>query len=147
MNGENKSLNEIFVDMANSPIKPVYDKVTSILSKATKWSFGWQPRPQSRSDIPDRGWKMTLDNILSGSFTIEIYLSVQLKYVITVSLTIMGAAFNIEQLGWTGIIPYTDLEQNPFQERLSAVFPHNKEDDTEVEYHGRIREFIKQYPI
>jgi hypothetical protein len=147
MNNPNKKLDELVIDMANAPIKPLYDKVTSILSKATKWSFGWQPQPSSRPDIPNQGWKMTLDNILSGSFTIEIYLTVQLKYVMTVSLTIMGAAFNIEQLGWTGIIPYADLEQNPFQERLAKVFPHNKENETKDLYYERIHEFIKQYPL
>lgn len=143
---DNKTLRDHFIDMANSPMKPLYEKVSRIISKATRWSPGWQALPPSRPGIPDKGFKMNLDCILSSSFAVEMYFLIRFKQKMAVSLNLEGIAFNIEELGWTKIIPHEELEQNPFQENLAAVFPHGLENDTEDLYHARIRTFLEQYP-
>ena len=76
-----------------------------------------------------------------------MHLSVKLKRQIAVSLSIDGMALNIDEKGWTNPIPYAELRQPLFQERLSKVFPRNKEFETEDEFHANVLEFIKHYSM
>ncbi len=131
----NTELELVFRELANDKnFMPLYDQAKRVLTNASKWVFGF-----------DRNEGIRLKNLFSGNICVEIHLSVKLKKQVVVSLNIIGMALNIEELGWTRTIPYLELEQPVFAQRLSAVFPHGKNDDTDDAFKVRVLEFLKQY--